>query len=256
MDVATAVGSLQRRGDRRPWVVARLVGSPNPTTNRATVTIDGSEKVSLPYVPGSYAGVTLVYVLRDPDNTGMGPLILGPAYTEVAPPPPPADAPPADQPSTTTVTALIRPSYSGSYRTSVSAWDRWNVNRLGGRSTVWQGNQYGSGPMLGFAGYGTQVRDLGALSIQRIRVLTPLVKYSGSIVLQGSSSGTKPGGAPSSSGATASGVTAVDLTAAMCEAFRTGATRGLVAVGSAYRATYGTGHPSGMALQVTYTRRA
>lgn len=254
MDLASAVTQRRASVDRRPWVVARLV-SVNSTTNRATVSIDGSEKVTIPYVPGTYTGVTWVYVLRDPDNTGMGPLVLGPAYTEPSPPPPPPDAPSSGSAATTVDTALIRPVYSGSYRTG-QGWDQWNVNRLGGRSTVWQGNAYGSGVMLGFAGYGTQVRDLGALSIQRIRVSTPLVKYSGSIVLQGSASGTKPAGAPASSGSTGSGVTSVDLPDSVREAFRTGTVRGLVAVGSTYRATYGQGYPSGMALSVTYTRPA
>src|SRR5690606_37174237 len=79
------------------------------------------------------------------------------------------------------------------------------------------------------------------------------------IGVQGSPHGSKPAGSPSSSGATAAtpavgpgAWTEVALPAAMREALRTGAAKGLVAVGSTYSGWYGTG--GSFALRVSYTR--
>lgn len=255
MDLATAVGT--RAGDRRPWVVAVLL-SIDTTANRAKVSIDGSESVSLPFLPGNYTGISTVFVLRDFNGSGSGDLVAGPCYSMAEPPPPPPDPPAASTPQTTTDTALIRPTWSGTYRAGgpVPGWDQWNVGRYGGRSTLYQGNAYGSGALTGLATYGSQVADLGALSIQRIVVSTPMATGSGSVVLQGSASGSKPAGAPTTTGATSSGSTAVELDPTICEAFRTGSVKGLASVGSSYRGTYGASRPSGMALSITYTRPA
>lgn len=252
-DLPTVLGSAPGNGDRRPWVIGRLV-SIDAVALRAAVSIDGSPAVSLPYVPGTYTGITTVFVLRDPYGTGAGQLVLGPCYAETAEVVP---APPVDDPTvTTTETALIRPTWSGTWRSIRSAYDRWNTERYGGRSTLYQGEAYGSGPLTGLAVYGDQVAALGAVSISRIVVSTPLATGSGAVTLQGATNGTKPAGAPSTTGATASGVTAVELDASMCEAFRTGAVKGLASVGANYRATYGTARASGMALSVTYTKTA
>lgn len=171
----------------------------------------------------------------------------------------------APTPPTETVTVTIRPTWSGTYRHNRSAWDRWNVDRYGGRSTLYQGSAHGSGSLTGLAVYGTRVRDLGAISITRIEVTlrgAGLVEGSyPSITVQGSPHGSKPSGAPSSSGDTASGspgksgTAKVALPSSVREAFRTGDVRGLALVGSGYGAVRGTSAADGMALRITYTRR-
>lgn len=264
MSLAKAIGASGAGGDHRLWVNALLIEVDNDR-NRALVSVDGSDPVWLPFNPGIYEGVTVVRVLRDPYRGGAGQLVLGPGYAQepeevppAPPPPPPPDAePPPDAPARpVTVTVAIRPTWSGTFRHIRSAWDRWNVSRYGGRSTLYQGNAFGSGKLTGLAVYGTQVRDLGASRITRITVSTPVATGAGSVVLQGSPHGTAPGGAPATSGETRSGGGSVTLSAAMCEAFRTGSTRGLATVGSDYRGTYGTAKANGMTLTVTYERPA
>lgn len=255
MDLAQA---LSPSGDRRPWVIASLLAV-DTVANRASVSIDGSLAVWLPYVPGTYTGATTVFVLRDPHSSGAGQLVLGPAGVEAVPavPPPAAPAAPEAQDplgAGEQATVLIRPTWSGTYRVIRAAWDRWNTDRYGGRSTLYQGDSFGSGTLKGMAVYGTAVRDLGALRIVSIVVSTPIATGSGSVVLQGSPSGTKPAGAPSVSGATASGTTSVSLPSPVCESFRTGDLRGLVSNGASYRGTYGTSKANGMTLAVTYIR--
>jgi hypothetical protein len=171
---------------------------------------------------------------------------------------------PVPPPATESVTVTIKPKWSGTWRNSRNAWDRWNVDRYGGRSTLYQGDGYGSGPLTGLAVYGTQVRDLGAISIESITVTligADLASGGVTITVQGSSNGTQPSGAPSSSGATASGTPGragtdkVALPSSVREDFRTGAVRGLATVGSAYGAVRGTSAAAGMALAVKYTRK-
>lgn len=244
-------------GDRRPWVVARLLGI-DETLNRAQVSIDGGDPVWLRYTPGAYDGITTVYVMRDPYRTGSGQLVVGPAYAEdpaeVPPPPPPPPAPAT--PSPKTFTAVIRPTWSGTYRNMRNAWDRWNTERssYGGRSTLYQGSSFGSGTLVGLATYGSQVTALGALEITSIVVTTALATGSGSVALQGAPHSSRPKGGPSPSGATANGNSSVTLTADMQEAFRTGTVKALASVGGSYRATFGTARADGMALRVTYRK--
>ncbi len=168
-------------------------------------------------------------------------------------------APPAPKVETRTVT--ITPTWSGSYRHAYNQWDRWNTNRYGGRSTLWQGSKYGSGQMTGLATYGNKLRELGADEITSIEVTLRGVGLNSdlpSIVLRGSPHGSRPGGAPSSSGDTASGQTGstsaskVRLPASVREAFRTGAVKGLALVGDRYGGVRGTSAADGMALRVTY----
>lgn len=257
MDLASALGPAH--GDERPWCTAQLLAVDN-TTNRAQVSIDGGEAVWLPFVSNSYTGITTVFVLRDPQRSGAGQLVIGPCGTQPADavPPPPPPAPDPSTPSTVTSTALIRPTWSGTYRSIRGTWDRWNTDRYGGRSTLYQGDAYGSGPLMGLAVYGDQVKNLRALSIAKVSLSVTLATGSGTVVVQGSPSGVKPSGAPSSSGSTASrsGSGSIPLPADVCEAFRTGATKGLALVGTDYLGVRGTSLASGMALSITYTRAA
>lgn len=173
------------------------------------------------------------------------------AWSKPAPPPP----------KVITKTVTITPTWSGSYRHRYSRWDDWNQYNYGGRSTLWQGSKYGSGDMTGLATYGSRVTALRADEITKIEVTLRGVGLNSdhpSIVLQGSPHASKPGGAPSSSGATASGQTGTSSTAkvllpaALREAFRTGDVRALATVGSGYGAVRGTSAADGMALKITY----
>lgn len=220
---------------------------------RATVTVDGASYV-LEYQASTYTVGAPVWVGLD--DWGVPFLVQGPAdvtVTSVAPPPPP------DSATTVQVTQTIGPQWSGSWRSSRSAWDRWNTSSYGGRSTLYQGNGFGSGSMVGLATYGDQLTNLGAISIDRIQVALRSVGLSGAsgpATVQGSPHGSQPGGAPSSSGDTTTGDGLVDLTASMREAMRTGSTKGLALVGGNYWAVAGAGNGDGMALTVTYTRPA
>ena len=220
----------------------------------ATVSWNGTS-YTLPFVPATYGTLPRdVWVALT--DWGAPFLVHGPSA--VAPPPPPPPAPAPDPGSTVQVTQWIAPQWSGTYRTIRAAWDRWNVDRYGGRSTLWQGDSFGSGPLVGYAAYGAQVANLGAISIDRMQVA---VRNAGS----GSGPATlistlqnypAPPGGPSGSGATATGEGWVDLPSSVFEAWRTGVWGGLATVGSNYAAFAGAGTGDGMVLAVTYTRHA
>jgi len=171
---------------------------------------------------------------------------------------------PPTVPTTTTATATIGPQVTGTWRSSVSRWDQWNPNRYGlGATPIYQGNAYGSGPLAGFAGYGNQVVNLAAISIQSITMTARKGAdgNSAALTVQGSASGSRPGGAPSSTGDTAStasigsgGAGSLAFTSNMREAFRTGTAKGLVAVGGDYGGFGGFGTPGSFVLTVKYTR--
>ena len=224
----------------------------------ATVTLDGAT-FSLPYLAGSYTGLPrAVWVTLD--DWGRPVLVLGPSgVADTSVPPPPPD-PGGGGGGTAQVTVSIGPQWSGSYRSSRGAWDRWNTDRYGGRSTLYQGNGYGSGPMVGLATYGDQLVNQGALSIDRVQVAlrsVGLASGSPAVTVQGSPHGSQPGGSPTSSGDTASGMGGlVDLPPSVREGMRTGAVKGLATVGAAYSAVAGAGNGDGMSLTVTFTRPA
>lgn len=244
----------------RTHVVAQLV-SINPTTQRASVSIDGSVAISLPYLPGTYTGFTTVLVLCDPFQGGRAVWVLGTVGTQTEPP-----ATPATPTGTVSATATILPQWSGTWRVDRAAWDRWNVDRYGGRSDLYQGDGYGSGVLKGLAVYGDQVVNLGASAITGATVTVRRVATGSTsavaVTVQGSPSGTPPAGAPSSSGDTAAvslpyeTTGSIALTAPMCEALRTGGAKGLALVGATYAGIYGTSRADGMALSLTYTRPA
>lgn len=225
-------------------------------TSRITVTVDEASMV-LPHVSGTYTVAGLVAVLLDPAYATGG-IVLGPLGNPPPPPPPPViPAAPSVPPTFTvgTFTALILPTWSGSWRTIRSAYDRWNTTSYGGPSSLYQGNSYGSGAMVGIATYGDQIAGLGALTITAMTVTSTLATGSGSPVFQGTAQGTPYPGAPAPSGGSASGVGQVDLVASgIAGAMRTGAIKGLCTVGGSYLAVRGMSLADGMALSITYTR--
>lgn len=251
MDLAQA---LARGGDDRQFVVAQLISiNTAATVKRATVSIDGAPAVALPYVDfGSYAGFTTVLVARDPFGAGSGQWVLGPVGSQATPPPAPPAQPPPATPSTKQVKTTIRPSASGTWSNKWGRFYAWNVGRYGGSTTLYQGDNYGSGTLEGIAVYGNQITALNALSIDACVLHVPLATGSGTVQVQGTTQGSLANPAPA--GATASGTGSFELGATIRGQLRTGASKGLVLVGAAYLAVYGTG--AGMALSITYTRAA
>ena len=224
----------------------------------ATVDVlDGSAIV--PYLPSTYDVGDRVWVTLD--DWGRPARVDGTTSQDATPalPPPPAGG----GGSMVQVTVAVGPQWSGSYR-SGSGWDRWNTGRYGGRSTLYQGSGFGSGPMVGLATYGDQLVNLGAVSIDRVTVMLRPVGLSGAsgpATVQGSPHGGQPPGAPSGVGSTATEGNAgvaqqADLGGDLREGMRTGSVKGLVLVGGNYWAVAGSGNGDGMVLAVTYTRHA
>ncbi len=249
----------------RPLLVLGPVDPVDPVVAATMTAAGGStatvswrdESYTLPYLTATY-GTPPVSVWMSLSDWGVPVLVHGPSA--VAPTPPPPDPGGGGGGSTVQVTQTIGPQWSGSYRHSAGAWDRWNTGRYGGRSTLYQGNGQGSGPMTGLAVYGDQLVNLGATSIDRARVAlrsVGLASGSPAVTVQGTASGTQPGGAPVTGGETASGMGAwVDLPSGIREAMRTGGVKGLALVGAAYSAVAGAGNGDGMVLEITYTRPA
>ena len=246
-NLAAALAVPGAQADQRLWTTGQVV-SIDAGASRIVVTLDGGGHVRLPHLTGTYAVNDTVAVLRDAQ---AGHLILG--KLGAAPAPPSGIDGGAGGTGAASFTALIRPTWSGTYRTG-SGWDRLNVTRYGGRSDLYQGNAYGSGVLTGLAVYGDQIVGLGASTITSITARVVLSNNAGTPQLQGSPSGTQPAGAPSVSGATASGFGDVALPSTVCESMRTGALKGLVTNGATYVAIRGTSLADGMTLTVTYTK--
>ncbi len=252
MRIASAVPRGFKYGsDARNWCVAQLLAI-DTGLNRASVSIDGGPAVWLPYVSNVYTSITTVYVLRDPFGSGSGQLVIGPAGTQSAattPPPPPAPGPKTQQ-----TTVVIRPSDSGTWSEKWGRFYAWNVGRYGGSTTLYQGTfDAVSAHLDGIAVYGNQLKALGASSIDKITLSVPLATGSGTVQVQETTQGTLSG-APTPSGATASGTGTIALGSTIREDFRTGACKGLVLVGGSYLAVKGKAASNGMAMTVTYTR--
>lgn len=239
----------------------------NASVGLLTVSTLG-ESYSLPYAPGTYSVGTAVHVLRSESRYGAPVFVLGPSASYNAENPGAPGGGDSNPAQLVDRQAIILPQWTGSWRASQGRWDTWNTDRYGGRSTLYQGNGFGSGAMTGLAAYGDQIVNLGAQSITRMLATVYRADSSSTAgkaaVLQPSPHGERPGGAPSGAGATAStpaltpgqGVQ-VDLPASVFEAFRTGASKGLITVGGDYAGFSGTPdrapvHADGMALLVQF----
>jgi hypothetical protein len=178
--------------------------------------------------------------------------IVSVAWSPPAPPPP----------VTVTRTVTVTPHDSATFRHTRGAWDRWNTGSYGGASTLYQGNEHGSGPLTGAAFYADRVTRLGAVSISRIRVLLRGAGLNEStfppVTVRGIAEGSRPGGSPTGVGGDASGSPGragtawVTLPASAYEAWRTGGIRGLATVGGGYAAVRGISAADGMALEIVY----
>ena len=249
-------------------VVTGTVTAINTAAGTVTVQTLG-QLFDLPAVSGTYDVGSLVLVERSPVKFGAPVVVLGLQGSFDAPDPAPTPGGQDDAPQQVTRQSTILPQWSGSWRSAYSRWDSWNTNRYGGKTTLWQGNQYGSGDMTGLATYGSQVLNLRADQITRMQVRVWRADSSvssGKVAsIRASSNGSKPAGAPNVQGGTASSPSLapgkgawVDLPSSMFDAFRTGALRGLVTVGTAYAGFSGVPsgvsptHADGFALLVTY----
>lgn len=257
------LGPIQGEG----LVQTGMLVSLDTSARTGVVTVAGQD-YTLPYLQGAYSTGTLVWVQRNPSKWGQPELVLGswaPAVAPTPPPPPdPVPVPPAP-PTTQQVTTTIIPQWSGTWRASRSAWDRWNTDRFGGRSDLYQGESFGSGPLSGLATYGDQIVNLGAISIDNM--VLALVGNNGSgmagpAVVQGSPHGSQPAGGPGGSGdiatadMSATTIGYMALPGSIREGMRTGAVRGLALVGGSYLGVAGTGTAGSMTLTITYTRSA
>ena len=227
--------------------------SVNSTTKTAVVTVGGTN-YTVPYIPSSYVAGAQVWVLCNPSRWGAPELVLGVWDVPVAGGGDTVLPPVAGGGATAQVEVTIRPQWSGTWRSSRSAWDRWNTEQYGGRSDLYQGSAFTSGPLIGLATYGDQLANLGAISIDYVGAA--LIHNGGSAmpgppIIQGAPHGVRPSGAPTPSGDTSTGV----LTPAMREGLRVGSIKSLALVGSGYFGARGTSHPAGMSLAVKYTRR-
>lgn len=245
-----------------PVISTGIVQAVNAGAGTLTVTVLNAD-YELPYVAGTYDVGTVVHVLRSPSRFGAPEAVLGPQGNFQAPvPPTPGEG--AENPvAEVSRERTIVPQWSGSWRGAFSRWDSWNTDRFGGRSTLWQGDQWGSGPMTGLAAYGEQIVNLGATAIDRIILRVWRADTSTSagrqIGVQGSPHGSRPPGAPSGSGDTATGPSLTPgqsgtlvLPSSMHEGFRTGSLKGLLVNGSQYSGWLGTSKADGMAMTIQY----
>jgi len=258
---ATSARPVLVLGSLHPGAPAALGQVLAVNGTQVTVTIDGDTR-TVPSVAGAYtAGQTAWVLLSD---WGVPVIALGPSTIAA---PAAAAAPPPDAGGVTvSATASIGPQSSGTFRLTAGRWDQWNTGRYGGSSDVYQGSAYGSGQLRGFAGYGDQIVNIGAISIDEALLTTRKTADGNSAVLmvQGTAAGERPSGEPlagpfetASSGSIESGGTGqIALPAGLREALRTGSARGLVAVGSQYGGFGGTSTPGSFMLSLRYTRHA
>ena len=244
---------------RAPYVLGKITAG--PTSGLLTVTVAGASHV-VPAPSGAYTVGQSAWIALD--DWGVPVIAIGPDSSTSSGGG--SGSTPGGAAGSVVATASIGPQVTGTWRSNFSRWDSWNPGRYGlGNTPIYQGDAYGSGPLIGYAGYGDQVANLGATSIEDISMVA--VKggdgLSAVLTVQGSAAGTRPGGAPSgagdsaSSGSIGSGATGgLAFTTAMREAFRTGASKGLVAIGGQYGGFGGFGVPPSFVLQIRYTRPA
>lgn len=241
---------------RSPALLSKVISG--PTGGILTVDVEGVS-YALPAPMGAYTVGASAWVLTD--DWGIPVIVHGPS-SDVAPG---GTTNPGGGGSTViTATALVGPQSTGTYR-ATHGWNAWGGSTGWGLADIYQGNGYGSGPLVGLACYGDQIVNLAAIEIQKA-TLTAFRNSSGvggALTVQGSPHGSRPAGAPSSSGTTVtapvvgSGEAAmVELPSDVREALRTGAAKGLAAVGAAYAGFGGTTKPGSFTLTIQYTRNA
>lgn len=237
---------------RPPSILATVTAS---TATTVTVTWDGAA-LTLPAVTSTYTTGQRAWV--DLDDWGAPFRVSGPSTAAADPTPTPPTPPGGGGAESVTVT--ISPQWTSGWRVRTSRWGGSD-----GPYDVFQGTGPGIGQVIGLATYGDQIVNLGLASITSARLRAYRLgggdSAARSLVVQGSPHGSQPPGAPSSSGDTATLSPAViggwgegDLPASIRDGLRTGAVKGLAAVGSAYSRWGGTPVAGSMALEITGTR--
>ena len=242
-----------------PTIVTGTVLEVNEETLRVSVL--GGE-ADLMFASSTYDVDDQVLVLRHATGFGVPQAVLGLAgIPQEAVDPGAGQVNPGQM---VTRQATISPQDSGTWRAGYG-WDAWNPNAAqhGGKPSLWQGNDYGSGQLTGWAGYGDQVVNLSAARITRMWVditrADSSVTASRELVVQGSPNGSRPNGVPGGSGDLSGtgplprgGFERIQLPESTFEAWRTGGFKGLRTVGPQYMAAAGTNRGGGMTLTVQY----
>ena len=259
MDVLAAIHHMRghaappRPGsDTTPVVVARLLTEPG-TDYLCTISIAGSEPLTVRANAGVYTGVTTVSVLMD---KGRPVLVQGPAGEPVYESP----APVAEAEVSTVRGRVIVPTVSGTYRATRSAYDRWND-----ANEVYQAGSAASGTLSGIACYGTQITALGLTTMTASLTLVSNghpAAGAWTAAIKGAAHASLPAGAPTLAATTTTatvpsadgGVVTVELDATTCDNLRTGTwyALGLGATGT-YGGTRGTRDSRGWVLTISGT---
>jgi hypothetical protein len=256
-------------GGRLEFCEGPLTPAPTVVTGKVTAITDETLTVDvlggtfdLGYTSSTYDVGEVVAVLRHPSGFGVPQWVLGIAGKEQQASNPGGGS--GNPGQSQARQATISPQDSGSYKVSGGRWDSWNTNRYGGVRALWQGNQYGSGPMVGWAGYGDQIVNLWASQITGMWVdvqrSDSSVNDPKAVLLQGSPDGTRPGGAPGGTGdgAGSPGLAPnqqaqILLPSSTYEAWRTGGIKGLRTAGADYLALFGADRGGAMSLTIQYT---
>lgn len=241
--------------DRSAVIVARLLTEPD-SDNRCTVSVGGSEPLTLPAVPSTYTGVTTVYVAM---QDGRPVMVTAPAGSPVMAP----DNLTGATATETVAGRVIAPTASSTWRVDRSAWDRWNE-----ATDVYQAGSAASGVLSGLACYGDQIVNLGADSITR-GVLTLVSNGHGassswSAAIMGATHSSLPAVAPTLAATTSSvtvpgygydgSVVTVSLDATTLENLRDGTWKSLgLGTSGTYGGTRGTRDSRGWVLALDYT---
>jgi hypothetical protein len=245
--------------------VTGIVASTDTVANRLLVSVRGSDPIPMPYAAGTYTNGEMVDVSLEYVGGVINPYVRG--RTGGTPGGALPTVPPS-APTTDEATALILPEWTGTWDTNSSRYDNHNVGRTayGGRATLYQGDKYGSGPLVGLATYGEQIVALDAVSIESIVVTlrgAGLAEATYPAIELQAATNAAPSSAPSLAGTAVtgspgkSGVVNTALHPSVLEGFRIGTYKGvgLAGTGSAeYAAVRGTSDADGMALTVNYTR--
>lgn len=268
--VTSLVRVLLDATSSRPVLALGPVYPRSPVELAAVTAIDGGTvtvllddvSVIIPAPLGTYTVGQSAWVQLN--DWGIPVIAVGPSSTPA--PGSPGGGGGGSSGGTVSATATIAPQTSGSYRAGYG-WDAWNGSRYGGLTNIYQGNRFGSGQMTGFAGYGSQILNLGAISIEKMTLVARKNDTNGlsaALVVQGTASGSRPAGTPTAGpfGSANTGIIgpgewgSVDLPSTLREAFRTGAAKGLVAVGTDYGAFGGTATPGSFVLKIRYTKNS
>lgn len=150
--------------DRSATMVASVLSVSKDGT-QVTVSLFGSDPITLPATASVWTGISTCHVLMDP-WTGRPAHVIGPATKpadEISPP----LTPPVNEPVTRTRTGTVVIPEALRTHWAGRGWEVWNVARYGGPTDLYQGEATMGGALRGLAEYGEQIVALGAARIVR-----------------------------------------------------------------------------------------